>query len=71
MPVLLLSFTQTHLGHTCLSGVFLGTGIWYNILCGISKFSVITNVSARVCARLLLLQSRTMLFLLCAQVHLI
>lgn len=23
----------------------LSPGIWYNILCGISKFSVITNVS--------------------------
>lgn len=29
----------------------LSSGIWFNILCGISKFSVITNVS--VCASLL------------------
>ena len=62
MPgLLLLSITPTRLGHTCLSGVFLGAGIWYNILCGISKFSVITNVSAWAYSRLVHPQSLTML----------
>lgn len=39
--------TVIHSSSHCCIFIFIFTGIWYNILSGISKFAVITNVSVK------------------------
>lgn len=45
LSLLFLLYKHTHFPSWSLPTHTLSPGIWYNILCGISKFSVITNVS--------------------------